>query len=201
MPDTRHQFEKGEPVNPYKKIYRNCLARAIGEADLNTAMEMEASHHYGDKFTRFDQGIFWIRSFLTCFINPQRRNKDPQMHSHNLKALTKKPQPGTSQDMLKLLRIQVSETFVVEFDSVDTRFNDCSNWQVMKGEERVLFSTRMYEQFRDVKSGLMATVQVCEGRPEPSDERMLAAAKAMLSLLDKYPSFASLAAHPGRIDN
>jgi hypothetical protein len=130
-------------------------------------MEMEANHHYGDKFTRFDQSIFWIRSFLTCFINPQRRNKDPQMHSHNLKALTKKPQPGTSQDMLKLLRIQVSETFVVEFDSVDTRFNDCSNWQVMKGEERVLFSTRMYEQFRDVKSGLMATVQVCEAALNP----------------------------------
>ncbi|HDS8282045.1 TPA: hypothetical protein RKY22_005632 [Klebsiella michiganensis] len=123
------------------------------------------------------------------------------MHSHNLKVLTKKPQPGTSLDMLKLLRIQVSDSCVVEFDNVDTRFNDCSNWQVMKGDERVLFSTRMYEQFRDVKSGLMATVAVCEGRPEPSDERMLAAAKAMLSLLDKYPSFASLAAHPGRIDN
>jgi hypothetical protein len=56
MPDTRHQFEKGEPVNPYKKIYRNCLARAIEEADLNTAMEMEANH-YGDKFTRFDQAF------------------------------------------------------------------------------------------------------------------------------------------------
>ena len=96
---------------------------------------------------------------------------------------------------------ELPDTHVVEFVAVDTRFNDCCNWQVMNGEERVLFSTRMHEQFRDVKSGLMATVEVCEGHPEPSDKRMLAAAKSMLSLLDKYPSFASLAAHPGRIDN
>lgn len=168
---------------------------------MNTAFEMEASDHYGDKFTRFDQAIFWLRSLFTCFLNPQRRNEDPQMHSHNLTNISRKPQPGKSPDMLKLLRIQISDTHVVEFDDVDTRFNDCCNWQVMNGEERILFSTRMHEQFRDVKSGLMATVEVCEGRPEPSDKRMLAAAKSMLSLLDKYPSFASLAAHPARIDN
>jgi hypothetical protein len=60
---------------------------------------------------------------------------------------------------------------VVEFDNVDTRFNDCNNWQVMAGEERVLFSNRMYERFSDVKSGIVATIQVCEGRPEPSETR------------------------------
>lgn len=168
---------------------------------MNTAFEMEASDHYGDKFTRFDQAIFWLRHFFTSLIHPQHRNKDPHMHTHNLKAITNKPLPGTSRDMLKRLRIQLPDTHVVEFVAVDTRFNDCCNWQVMNGEERVLFSTRMHEQFRDVKSGLMATVEVCEGHPEPSDKRMLAAAKSMLSLLDKYPSFASLAAHPGRIDN
>lgn len=187
-------------MSPYKNIYRNCLARAIEVADYDTAMEMEASDHYGDKFTRFDRGIFWLKRFFGYFINPQHRNEDPQMHSHNLNVVPKK-QPGKSPDMLKLLRIQLSDTHVVEFDNVDTRFNDCCNWQVMKGEERVLFSTRMHEQYRDVKSGLMATVEVCENRPQPTDAHMLAAANLTLKLLDAYPSFASLAAHPCRIDN
>lgn len=42
---------------------------------------------------------------------------------------------------MKLLRIQASDTHVVEFDNVDTRFNDC-NWQVMAEGKRVLFSNR-----------------------------------------------------------
>lgn len=123
------------------------------------------------------------------------------MHTPELKLIAKKTKAGTSPDMLPLLRIRLSETHVVEFDKVDTRFNDCCNWQVMEGEEKVLFSTRMYERFLDVKSGVIATVAVCEGHPLPSDARMLAAANLILKLLDTYPSFASLAAHPARIDN
>lgn len=40
---------------------------------------------------------------------------------------------GQSTDIVKLLRIQASDSHVVEFDNVDTRFNDCNNWQVMAG--------------------------------------------------------------------
>ncbi|EDS6192545.1 hypothetical protein CGE50_004133 [Salmonella enterica subsp. enterica serovar Mississippi] len=32
---------------------------------------------------------------------------------------------GKSPDIVKLLRIQATESHVVEFDNVDTRFNDC----------------------------------------------------------------------------
>ena len=39
---------------------------------------------------------------------------------------------GQSTDIVKLLRIQASDTHVVEFDNVDTRFNDCNNWQVTR---------------------------------------------------------------------
>lgn len=38
---------------------------------------------------------------------------------------------GQSTEIVKLLRIQASDTHVVEFDNVDTRFNDCNNWQVI----------------------------------------------------------------------
>jgi hypothetical protein len=101
--------------------------------------------------------------------------------------------------MLKLLRIQATDTHVLEFDNVDTRFNDCGNWQVVAKGKRVLFSTRTYEHFADVKSGVLATINVCENRATESDVAMLESAKAMIAVLDRYPSFAALAAHPDRI--
>ncbi|HBL5403627.1 TPA: hypothetical protein LR346_004874 [Enterobacter hormaechei] len=101
--------------------------------------------------------------------------------------------------MVKLLRIQASDTHVVEFDNVDTRFNDCNNWQVMAGGKRVLFSNRMYERFSDVKSGIVATINVCENSGSVTDKAMLEGAKVMMQVLDGYPSFAALAAHPKRI--
>ncbi|VYU21384.1 hypothetical protein [Metakosakonia massiliensis] len=112
-----------------------------------------------------------------------------------------KPPVGQSRDMLSTLRIQAADGHVITFCNVDTRFNDCQGWEVFKNGERVLFNTRVYEQFRGLKSGLMVTVEVCEGRTTTSDKCMLAAAKSLLALLDKYPSFASLAAHPARTDN
>ena len=103
---------------------------------------------------------------------------------------------GQSTDIVKLLRIQASDTHVVEFDNVDTRFNDCNNWQVMAGGKRVLFSNRMYERFSDVKSGIVATINVCENSAGVADAAMLAGAKVMMEGLDGYPSFAALAALP-----
>ena len=50
-----------------------------------------------------------------------------------LKAATSPKKVGESRDMVALLRIQATDTHVVEFDNVDTRFNDCTNWQVMEG--------------------------------------------------------------------
>lgn len=108
--------------------------------------------------------------------------------------------PGTSPDMLPLLRIRLSENWIAEFDKVDTRFNDCCNWQVMNGSGRVLFSTRMYQRFSDMKSGVIATVDVCEGRSSESDKRQAEAGKRLLAVLDKYPSFAALAKHPDRLN-
>lgn len=49
----------------------------------------------------------------------------------NLKTALTGKKVGESRDMVKLLRIQATDTHVVEFDNVDTRFNDCNNWQVM----------------------------------------------------------------------
>ena len=106
---------------------------------------------------------------------------------------------GQSNDIVKLLRIQASDTHVVEFDNVDTRFNDCNNWQVMAEGKRVLFSIRTYERFSDVKSGIVATISVCENSATVSDTAMLESAKVMMQVLDGYPSFAALAAHPKRI--
>lgn len=80
-----------------------------------------------------------------------------------------------------------------------TRFNDCNNWQVMAGGKRVLFSNRMYERFSDVKSGIVATINVCENSGSVTDKAMLEGAKVMMQVLDGYPSFAALAAHPKRI--
>ena len=74
------------------------------------------------------------------------------MQNLNTRPATRKV--GQSTEIVKLLRIQASDTHVVEFDNVDTRFNDCNNWQVMAGGKRVLFSNRMYERFSDVKSEL-----------------------------------------------
>ncbi|EJG2388731.1 hypothetical protein AM391_RS22585 [Kluyvera ascorbata] len=107
---------------------------------------------------------------------------------------------GASDIMLKLLRIRASDTHVLEFDGVDTRFNDCCNWQVMVNGKRVLFSTRTYEHFSDVKSGILATIEAYRVRGNPSDGVMLDSAKAMISVLDAFPSFAALAKHPGRIN-
>lgn len=112
-----------------------------------------------------------------------------------------KPKPGTSPDMFELVRIQADDRHVIEFDKIDTRFNDCTNWQVCVNGERVLFSTRIHERFSDVKSGVLATIAVCEGRPTEPDRNMLAAAKAMLVVLDKYPSFGALVKHPGVMKN
>ncbi|QEM94277.1 hypothetical protein FEI17_26950 (plasmid) [Kosakonia radicincitans] len=103
---------------------------------------------------------------------------------------------GQSADMLPLLRIRLPDNWTAEFDRVDTRFNDCCNWQVMNGSDRVLFSTRMYQRFSDMKSGVIATVDVCEGRSSESDKRQAEAGKMLLAVLDKYPSFAALAKHP-----
>jgi hypothetical protein len=107
---------------------------------------------------------------------------------------------GESQIMLKLLRIRASDTHVLEFDNVDTRFNDCCNWQVMENGKRVLFSTRTYEHFSDVKSAIVATIAVCHARATPSDTAMLASAQAMIGVLDAFPSFGALAQHPARIN-
>jgi hypothetical protein len=184
-----------------KSPVRRLLADALDAADYSVACEQEACHHYGDRFTRMNHVTTWISGFLTVFHIHLLNKEEHRMSAHNLNTVAKKIKPGTSPDLLPLLQIRLSDTHVAEFDKVDTRFNDCCNWQVMEGEELVLFSTRMHEQFRDVKSGLMATVAVCEGHPLPSDARMLAAAKLMLKLLDACPSFASLAAYPARIDN
>lgn len=119
------------------------------------------------------------------------------MQNLNTRQTTRKV--GQSTVIVKLLRIQASDTHVVEFDNVDTRFNDCNNWQVMAGNNRVLFSRRMYESFSDVKSGIVATVSVCENSTTVSDTAMLEGAKVMMQVLDGYPSFAALAAHPKRI--
>lgn len=73
------------------------------------------------------------------------------------------------------------------------------NWQVMAGGKRVLFSNRMYERFSDVKSGIVATINVCENSGSVTDKAMLEGAKVMMQVLDGYPSFAALAAHPKRI--
>ncbi|EHS0390686.1 hypothetical protein LHY28_003360 [Salmonella enterica] len=108
---------------------------------------------------------------------------------------------GKSPDIVKLLRIQATEIHVVEFDNVDTRFNDCSNWQIMVDGERILFSTRMHERFSDMKAAVLATVAVCGNRATPSDSAMLDSAQAMMKMLDVYPSFAALAEHPKRITN
>jgi len=117
----------------------------------------------------------------------------------NLKTALTGKKVGESRDMVKLLRIQATDTHVVEFDNVDTRFNDCNNWQVMAEGKRVLFSNRMYERFSDMKSGVLATIAVCENRASAADIAMLESAKAMMKVLDSYPSFAALAAHPKRI--
>jgi len=184
-----------------KAPFRCLLAVSLDAADYSVACEMEACEHYGAPFTRFGHLVTWCSGFLSVFHTHLSNKEDHLMSAHNLNMVAKKTKPGTSPDLLPLLRIRLSDTHVAEFDKVDTRFNDCCNWQVMEGKERILFSTRMHEQFRDVKSGLMATVAVCEGHPLPSDARMLAAANLMLKLLDACPSFASLAAHPARIDN
>ncbi len=118
----------------------------------------------------------------------------------NLKTGSEKKKVGVSDIMLKLLRIRASDTHVLEFDGVDTRFNDCCNWQVMVNGKRVLFSTRTYEHFSDVKAGILATIEVCRGRNTPSDGAMLDSAKAMITVLDAFPSFAALAKHPDRIN-
>ncbi|ECY4133798.1 TPA: hypothetical protein R4200_004820 [Enterobacter hormaechei subsp. oharae] len=119
------------------------------------------------------------------------------MQNLNTRQTTRKV--GQSTEIVKLLRIQASDTHVVEFDNVDTRFNDCNNWQVMAGGKRVLFSNRMYERFSDVKSGIVATINVCENSGSVTDKAMLEGAKVMMQVLDGYPSFAALAAHPKRI--
>ena len=46
----------------------------------------------------------------------------------NPNAGIQKKKIGASDIMLKLLRIRASDTHVLEFDGVDTRFNDCCNW-------------------------------------------------------------------------
>ena len=119
------------------------------------------------------------------------------MKSTSIKTASRKV--GESSIMLKRLRIRASDTHVIEFDSVDTRFNDCRHWQVMANGERVLFSNRSYERFSDVKAGILATIQVCRGRATSSDSAMLDSAKTMIAVLDAFPSFAALAAHPQRI--
>ncbi|ELY6169647.1 hypothetical protein SNO30_004006 [Cronobacter sakazakii] len=119
------------------------------------------------------------------------------MQNRNNRPATRKV--GQSTEIVKLLRIQASDTHVIEFDNVDTRFNDCDNWRVVARGKRVLFSTRMHERFSDVKSGLLATINVCENLASETDSAVLDGAKAMMQVLDGYPSFAALAAHPKRI--
>lgn len=50
-----------------------------------------------------------------------------------------------------------------------------------------------------MKSGIVATINVCENSAGVADAAMLAGAKVMMQVLDGYPSFAALAAHPKRI--
>lgn len=50
---------------------------------------------------------------------------------------TLKTTVGQSPDMLPLLRIRLSDTWIAEFDNVDTRFNDCCNWQMAKHPDRL----------------------------------------------------------------
>ncbi|WP_341869948.1 DNA methyltransferase [Enterobacter hormaechei] len=76
--------------------------------------------------------------------------------------------------------------------------HDVIPWQYTG--KRVLFSTRTHERFSDVKAGILATIEVCRGRCSPADAAMLDSAKAMISVLDAFPSFAALATHPGRIN-
>ena len=52
---------------------------------------------------------------------------------------------------------------------------------------------------REGKSGVLATITVCENAATASDSAMLESAKALMKILDGYPSFAALAAHPKRI--
>ncbi|MFK3662785.1 hypothetical protein ACI2I2_20105 [Scandinavium sp. NPDC088450] len=103
------------------------------------------------------------------------------------------------QGMLKQLRVSVSDTHVLAFDNVDTRFNDCVNWRVLENGKRTLFSTRTYEHFAEVKAVMLATIECCQARATPSDVSRLACAQAVIKALDACPSFAALATHPGRI--
>lgn len=102
---------------------------------------------------------------------------------------------GVTKDMLPVLRIQASENCLIEFSQVDIRFNDCCGWQVVLNGVRVLFDRREHERFQQLRAGVSATLASAAA----GDKAMLAGAKALLNLLDQYPSFAALAAHPGRV--
>ncbi|ELY4112137.1 hypothetical protein SMY46_003869 [Cronobacter turicensis] len=102
---------------------------------------------------------------------------------------------GVTKDMLPVLRIQASENCLIEFSQVDIRFNDCCGWQVVLDGERVLFDRREHERFQQLRAGVSAILASAEA----GDKTMLAGAKALLNLLDQYPSFATLAAHPDRV--
>jgi hypothetical protein len=120
--------------------------------------------------------------------HPQTRKEKNQM---------KKPQLGKAADVLPLLRIRLSDTCVIEFVEVDIRFNDCRRWQILEGEEAVMFSPRSHEKLRDVRREATIALDMHE---KQADERVTAA-RAVLKLLAEYPTFAALAAHPARTDN
>ena len=102
---------------------------------------------------------------------------------------------GVAKDMLHSLCIQVSDICLVEFSHVDIRFNDCCGWQVMLNGERVLFNSREHERFQLLRNGVSVTL----ANTNHTAPELFEGAKALLNLLDQYPSFAALAAHPKRI--
>lgn len=175
------------------------LSVATLEAQLTAAMAEEAHAHYGEAFTTVDLFKSLMTGFFQGLRKPISHVKHKETKMQVLKAATSPKKVGASRDMVALLRIQATDTHVVEFDNVDTRFNDCTNWQVMEGDKRVLFSTRTHERFSDIKAGVLATIAVCENRATASDSAMLESAKAMMKVLDACPSFGALVAHPKRI--
>ncbi|WP_318391020.1 hypothetical protein [Enterobacter sp.] len=180
-------------MNQIKGNVCRFINMASDAAAWNVAAATEASEHYGESLNRFDRLTYWLQGFFSVLNSTQPDQEDTQVQSQR----TDKKTVGVSRDLVAMLRIQAADDHVIEFCNVDTRFNDCSGWAVLKGGERIYFNTRMHERFGDVKAGVIQTISNCS----PGAENvLLAAAKTLLNALDQYPSFVALAAHPDRID-
>ncbi|WNP36925.1 hypothetical protein RN333_22015 (plasmid) [Enterobacter kobei] len=182
-------------MDQIKRSVCRFINMASDAAAWNVAAATEASAHYGESLTRCDRLTYWLQGFFSVLNTTQPDQEDTQVQSQR----TGKKAVGVSRDLMTVLRIQAADDHVIEFFNVDTRFNDCNGWEVRKDGERVYFNTRQYERFSDVKSGVLSVITLCQKYPQDSDSVLLAAAKAMLSVLDSSPSFAALAAHPDRI--